>query len=224
MFRRKPDGGCRRFRPLHVTQQRVTLPGGQTHAEKAAPCLTSFAPSSSCEPAAALVSRELFMLFSRVDQGIAKLLHSGRGELSECPCAGVSGNARSSVAAAFARVFAVASGPFRLQGIPASYLIFLEKIGSAKRFTPNSRGSEKECFAFSGGYPADAGCSRAGEIRLVKSTSWRIAGEIVSSGDCIRKILNGDPQWWLFRFGSLRRHRNSEKAGTFAAFSLALRS
>lgn len=115
-------------------------------------------------------------------------------------------------------------GTFRLQGIPASYLIFLEKIGSAKRFTPNSRGSEKECFAFSGGYPADAGCRRAGEIRLVKSTSWRIAGEIVSFGDCIRKTLNGDPQWWLFRFGSLRRHRNSEKAGTFAAFSLALRS
>ena len=114
-------------------------------------------------------------------------------------------------------------GTFRLQGIPASYLIFLEKIGSAKRFTPNSRGSEKECFAFSGGYP-DAGCRRAGEIRLVKSTSWRIAGEIVSSGDCIKKILNGDPQWWLFRFASLRRHRNSEKAGTFAAFSLALRS
>jgi hypothetical protein len=71
---------------------------------------------------------------------------------------------------------------------------------------------------------ADAGCSRAGEIRLVKSTSWRIAGEIVSSGDCIRRILNGDAQWWLFRFGSLRRHRNSEKAGTFAAFSLGQRS
>ena len=82
---------------------------------------TSAAPGEGA-PAAALLRDRLRPPLS--DQGIAKLPHSGRGELSECPCAGVSvsrefvllsscvGNARSSVAAAFARVFAVASGPF----------------------------------------------------------------------------------------------------------------
>jgi hypothetical protein len=54
-------------------------------------------------------------------------------------------------------------GTVRLQGIPASYLIFSEKIGSASRFNPNSGGSEKEFFAFSRGYPADAGYRQAGK-------------------------------------------------------------
>jgi hypothetical protein len=110
-------------------------------------------------------------------------------------------------------------GTVRLQGIPASYLIFSEKISSAKRFTPNSGGSEKVCFAFSGGYPADAGCRQAGEIRLAKSITWRIAGEVVSSDDCIRKNPQRKLATVAIRSGTLWRHRNSGGAGTFAALA-----
>ena len=115
-------------------------------------------------------------------------------------------------------------GTFRLQGIPASYLIFLEKIGSAKQFTPNSRGSEKECFAFSEGYPAD------GRMQSSRRNPFRKIDLLANCprNSLVLRLYQKNPQrrsaMVAISFGSLRRHRNSEKTGTFAAFSLALRA
>jgi hypothetical protein len=70
---------------------------------------------------------------------------------------------------------------------PSRRDLFSAKIGSAKRLTPNSGGSGRECFTLSGSYPAAAGCRQVGEIRLAKSTSCRIAGR--------------NPQWRPFDSG-----------------------
>jgi hypothetical protein len=59
---------------------------------------------------------------------------------------------------------------------------------------------------------------------LAKSTRWPNCRRNSLVRRLYQKTLNGNPQWWLFRFGSLWRHRNSEEAGNFAGFSLALKA